>query len=266
MKGPVSPNEMRASDVTFKNRAQHTLAAKLTLPDDHAPRHFALFAHCFTCSKDFHPVRHISNTLTASGFGVLSFDFTGLGESEGEFSDTSFSSNLEDLISAADFLKENFKPPSLIIGHSLGGAAVIFAASQLSSVKAIATIAAPADVAHVQHLLAEEIETIQEEGEAIVSLEGRKFKVKRSFLRDLENHRLLNAVKNLRKPILIMHSPQDRTVGIEHAEDIYTAAFHPKSFISLDGANHLLTNKRDAKYAGRVIAAWSSYYLPDLDS
>lgn len=252
---------MKILKINFPNKAGEILSAKLSLPTGKRPENFALFAHCFTCNKNFNAVRNIATTLTAHGFGVLSFDFTGLGESEGEFEDTNFSSNVEDLVEAAEYLENNYTAPSLIIGHSLGGAAAIYAASQIPSIKAIATVGAPADVARVRHLIDDEIELIEQKGEATVILEGRPFKIKKQFLKDIHGYRLLNVLDKLRKPILIMHSPQDSTVGIENAEKLYTAAHHPKSFISLNGADHLLNDKQDSQYAGDVTAAWVSRYL-----
>ncbi len=252
---------MKALKVEFENGGGDTLSAKLSLPSDVKPKHFALFAHCFTCNKNFNAIRNIANTLVAHGFGVLSFDFTGLGESDGEFAETNFSSNLSDLIHAADFLTKGYASPALIIGHSLGGAAAIYAASKIPSIKAVATIGAPADVAHVQHLIEEQLDTIEATGEATVVLEGRPFKIKKQFVDDIHGHRLLDVVDKLRKAVLIMHSPQDATVGIENAEKLYTKAHHPKSFVSLEGGNHLLNDKSLSKYAGEVIAAWVMRYL-----
>lgn len=252
---------MKTLKVEFPNEAGEALSARLTLPSVVKPRHFAIFAHCFTCNKNFNAVRNIANSLTAHGFGVLCFDFTGLGESEGEFENTNFSSNLADLLSAATFLEDKYAAPSLVIGHSLGGAAAIYAASKTPSIKAIATVGAPANVAHVQHLIENEIDTIEEKGEATVILEGRPFKIKKQFIENIREYRLVSTLDKLRKAILILHSPQDSTVGIENAEKLYTAAHHPKSFISLDGADHLLNDKKISKYAGNVIAAWVKCYL-----
>jgi len=220
-----------------------------------------LFAHCFTCSKDLTAVRNISRALNLNGFAVLRFDFTGLGESEGDFADTNFSSNVEDLIDAAKFLEEHYQAPELLIGHSLGGAAVICAAGHLPSIKAVTTIGAPFDPRHVAHLLQSKIEEIETNGVAEVVLSGRTFKVKKQFLDDIQNQIIVEHIKDLRKAILIMHSPQDRIVEIENAAKIYHAAHHPKSFVSLDGADHLLTNKKDSHYAGNVIANWADRYI-----
>jgi len=256
---------MHLQKVIFKNKEGQSLAGRLELPVNQHPHNFAIFAHCFTCNKNLTAVRNIGRALTSNGFGILRFDFTGLGESEGDFGDTNFSGNVEDLIAASDYLKRKYSAPSLLIGHSLGGAAVIYAAAQANSVKAVATIGAPSNPKHVQHLLQSSLEEITENGKAIVNLSGRDFTIKKQFLDDLENKSLSETVKNLRKPILIMHSPQDNTVGIRNAEEIYKAAHHPKSFISLDGADHLLMNKKDSVYAGEVIAGWAKRYLNIAD-
>jgi len=257
---------MNLQKVMFKNKEGQSLVGRLELPVNQHPHNFAIFAHCFTCNKNLAAVRNIGKALTSNGFGVLRFDFTGLGESEGDFGDTNFSGNVEDLIAAADYLNDNYSAPSLLIGHSLGGAAVIYAAAQVTSVKAVATIGAPSNPKHVQHLLKSSLDEIKKNGKAIVNLSGRDFTIKKQFLDDLEHKTLSETVKNLRKPILIMHSPQDNTVGIKNAEEIYRAAHHPKSFISLDGADHLLMNKKDSVYAGEVISGWAKRYLNIADS
>lgn len=253
---------MSLTTVNFKNKEGHTLSGKLELPANQNPHNFALFAHCFTCNKNLGAVRNISRALTNSGFGVLRFDFTGLGESEGDFSDTNFSGNVGDLMAAADFLAENYNSPSLIIGHSLGGAAAIFAASEIKTIQAIATVGAPSNPKHVKHLFHSSLEEIQSNGLATVKLSGRDFTIKKQFVDDLETKSLPETVKGLRKPILVMHSPQDDTVGVKNAEEIYTAAHHPKSFVSLNGADHLLMNKVDSIYVGEVIATWAKRYIP----
>lgn len=252
---------MNTAKVEFQNGEGQKLVGRLELPADRHPHNFALFAHCFTCTKNLSAVRNISKALTSNGFGVLRFDFTGLGESEGDFADTNFSGNVQDLVAAADYLAEQYASPSLLVGHSLGGAAVIFAATQVDSVKAVATVGAPSNPVHVKHLLKSGLEEIQETGKAVVNLSGRDFTIKKQFLDDLQANSLPETVKQLRKPLLIMHSPQDDTVGIKNAEEIYLAAHHPKSFVSLDGADHLLFNKRDSLYVGEVIAGWAKRYL-----
>ncbi|MFD0861374.1 alpha/beta fold hydrolase [Sungkyunkwania multivorans] len=252
---------MKLSKVTFQNKEGHTLSGRLELPADQHPHNFALFAHCFTCTKNLGAVKNISRALTSEGFGVLRFDFTGLGESDGDFADTNFSGNVDDLIAAADFLAENHQAPALLVGHSLGGAAVIFAAAKIDAVKAVATVGAPSNPKHVTHLLKSSLQEIEANGHAVVNLSGRDFTIKKQFVDDLETKSLPDTVKNLRKPLLIMHSPQDNTVGIRNAEELYHAAHHPKSFVTLDGADHLLSRKEDSIYTGKVIAGWSSRYV-----
>ncbi|MEK6155560.1 bifunctional alpha/beta hydrolase/OsmC family protein [Flavobacteriaceae bacterium 3-367] len=252
---------MNLQKVTFKNKEGQALVGRLELPVDQHPHNFALFAHCFTCNKNLLAVKNIGKALTSNGFGVLRFDFTGLGESSGDFADTNFSGNVDDLVAAADYLKENYAAPSLIIGHSLGGAAVIFAAQQIPSIKAVATVGAPSNPVHVKHLLRSGLDEIEANGKAVVNLSGRDFTIKKQFLDDLETKSLPETVKQLRKPLLIMHSPQDDTVGIKNAEEIYVAAHHPKSFVSLDGADHLLMDKRDSTYVGEVVAGWAKRYV-----
>ena len=252
---------MNTQKIEFKNPEGQTLAGRLELPIDRHPHNFVLFAHCFTCTKNSSAVRNISKALTSNGFGVLRFDFTGLGESEGDFADTNFSGNVEDLIAASDFLKETYEAPTLLIGHSLGGAAVIFAASEIDSVKAVATVGAPSNPVHVKHLFKSGIDEINKTGMAVVNLSGRDFTIKKQFLDDLEEKSLPKTAKELRKPLLVMHSPQDDIVGINNAEEIYVAAHHPKSFVSLDGADHLLFNKQDSIYVGEVVSGWAKRYL-----
>jgi putative redox protein len=238
-----------------------TLAARLDRPIGRA-RATALFAHCFTCSKDLAAVSRIGRALAARGIALLRFDFTGLGHSEGEFASTNFSSNVEDLVRVAHALRERGTPADLLIGHSLGGAAVLAAAARIEEARAIVTLGAPADPAHVKKLLASAEATIHTEGEAVVDLAGRKFTIRRQLLEDLEGQRLEQAVATLRRPLLVMHAPTDTTVGIENASRIFLAARHPKSFVSLDTADHLLTRREDATYAAEVIAAWASRFLP----
>jgi putative redox protein len=252
---------MHLKKVLFKNKEGKSLVGRLELPSNQHPHSFVIFAHCFTCNKNLTAIKNIARTLSTNGFGVLRFDFTGLGESEGEFSDSNFSGNVEDLIAASDYLTANYKAPTLLIGHSLGGAAAILAASKIESIQAITTIAAPSDPEHVKHLLRSSIEEIEQNGKALVNIGGRDFTIKKQFLNDLEQKSLLTTVKNLRKPLLIMHSPLDNIVGIKNAEEIYKAAHHPKSFISLDGADHLLMNKKDSIYVGEVISGWAKRYL-----
>jgi putative redox protein len=244
----------------FPGTDGHQLAAALDLPDA-PPRAVALFAHCFTCSKDNLAARRIAAGLVARGIAVLRFDFTGLGASEGEFANATFSSNVADLVLAADHLRKTHRAPSLLIGHSLGGAAVLAAAAQIPEAKAIATIAAPSDPSHVTGLFAEHVDAIRAQGSVEVSLAGRPFTIKREFLDDAAEHNLTAQIATLHRALLVMHAPTDTTVGIDNATRIFLAAKHPKSFVSLDGADHLLSDRRDASYAAEVIAAWAERYL-----
>lgn len=252
---------MSSEKVTFKNKEGFELHGKLELPIDQAPHNFVIFAHCFTCNKNFFAVKNICDALTDKGFGVLRFDFTGLGESEGEFSDSNFSGNVEDLLSAEEFLKTKYQAPTLLIGHSLGGAAVYFAAQHLPKVKAIATLGAPSSINHVRHLIKDNLEEINKKGKAEVNIGGRSFSIKKQFIEDLENKELTDILPKLEKSILILHSPQDNIVAIKNAEELYIAAKHPKSFVSLEGADHLLSDKTDSQYAGNIIGSWATRYL-----
>lgn len=252
---------MRSEKVHFVNSNGYKLSARLELPADQHPHTFALFAHVFTGNKNLTATRHISRALTLDGIAVLRFDFTGLGESEGDFADTNFTSNVEDLIAAAAYLEENYEAPKIMIGHSLGGAAAIFAASRLASIQAVATIGTPSEPEHVSHLLSESLEDIEKRGAATVTVGGRMFTIKKQFLDDIRSKDMFNLLRDLRKPILILHSPQDEIVEIDNAAKIYHASFHPKSFVTLDGADHMLSNKTDAVYAGSLIASWVMRYL-----
>lgn len=251
---------MKKQRLNIQNRNGDLLSANLIFPSNRKIDNIAIFAHCFTCSKNLSIIRNISSELTSKGIAVLGFDFTGLGDSHGEFSDSNFSNNLTDIIDAANFLKENYIAPSILIGHSLGGAAVLAAATQLDAIEAIVTIGAPASVAHVTSLIGNK-EKILREGKAQISIGGRPFTIKKQFLEDLAQHDLGNEIKALRKPLLILHSPQDKIVSIDNASTIYQHAFHPKSFIGLDGADHLLSKKEDAVYVAQIIAAWVSRYV-----
>ncbi len=254
---------MALHKLTFPGASGVDLAARLEVPDSEPPRAYALFAHCFTCTKNLKAVSNISTALVAAGIAVLRFDFTGLGESEGDFADTNFSSNVADLVAAATFLEEHYTAPALLVGHSLGGAAVLQAAAQLDAVRAVVTVAAPCDPAHVTHLLAESRAEIEQQGVATVTIGGRSFTITRQFLDDLAEQKMHEIIGNLRRSLLIFHSPLDNVVGIENAARIYEAARHPKSFVSLDHADHLLSNPQDSAYVGMVIAAWASRYLTD---
>lgn len=252
---------MALQKIKFTNTQGEQLSARLDLPENEKPGAYVIFAHCFTCNKNLTAVRTISNALTQNGFGVLRFDFTGLGESEGDFANTNFSSNVQDLIAASTYLENEFEAPKLLIGHSLGGAAVIFAAKAIPSILAVATIGAPSSPEHVQHLIQSDLEEIKTSGIAKVMIGGRTFSIKQQFLDDINSKNLATTVKNFKKALLVMHSPQDKTVGINNASEIYSAAMHPKSFISLNGADHLLSNKDDSFYAGNLIANWVLRYI-----
>lgn len=251
---------MSTKKVLFRNKDGFELAGRLELPETPAQA-YAIFAHCFTCSKDIAAASRISRRLAASGFGVLRFDFTGLGNSDGDFSNSNFTSNVQDLLAASDFLTDEYKAPQLLIGHSLGGAAVLMAATALDSVKAVVTIGAPADALHVVHNFGAKIDQIESSGEAEVDLAGRKFLIKKQFLDDLKAQEHDAAIGSLRAALLVFHSPQDSIVSIENARKIYEQAKHPKSFISLDGADHLLSDARDGEYVAKAIAAWAERYL-----
>ena len=253
---------MNASKVSFPNAAGQQLSARLELPVDRHPHAFAIFAHCFTCSSDLTAIRNISRELNLQGIGVLRFDFTGLGESDGDFVDTTFTTNISDLVAAAEWLAQEYAAPKLLIGHSLGGAAVLCAATRLPSVRAVATIGAPFAPDHVSRHFAEQLDQIATEGQATVNIGGRPFRIAKQFVDDLGNHEIQTNIKELDAALLILHSPQDRTVGIDEAAKLYAAARHPKSFVSLDGADHLLSESADSHYAGQVIAGWSGRYLP----
>ncbi|MCH7754503.1 OsmC family protein [candidate division KSB1 bacterium] len=252
---------MQFQKISFKNANGENLSARLDLPLTGEPVAFALFAHCFTCSKNLRAVGNISEALNREGIAVLRFDFTGLGESEGDFTDTNFSSNVADLIAAAKFLEKEYQSPKILIGHSLGGAAVLQAAGNIPSAIAVATIGAPADPTHVKHLLGSTQETIEKEGAAEVSIAGRTFKIKKQFLDDLEQIKMQESIRNLKRALLIFHSPVDNIVGVENAGKIFEAARHPKSFLSLDHADHLLTDEQDSQYVGHIISAWAGKYL-----
>ncbi|MGA7787051.1 MAG: bifunctional alpha/beta hydrolase/OsmC family protein [Xanthobacteraceae bacterium] len=251
---------MPAERFDFVNARGEKLAALLDRPDGPA-RAVALFAHCFTCGKSNRAARHIAEGLKLHGIAVLRFDFTGLGASEGEFANTTFSSNVEDLVAAADHLRRTVAAPAILIGHSLGGAAVLAAAHRVPEAKAVVTIAAPFDPAHVVGLFGEKIAEIGDKDEVQVTLAGRPFKVRRSFLQDVSQQNLGEHIGRLHKALLVFHSPTDDTVGIDNASHIFTTAKHPKSFISLAGADHLISKAGDAAYVARVIASWADRYL-----
>lgn len=251
---------METKKIEFEGALGDNLDARVNLPEGEH-KACALFAHCFTCSKNLKAVGNIAKAMNRMGIAVFRFDFTGLGDSEGSFEDTNFSSNVDDLIAASDYMKREMSAPAILIGHSLGGAAVIQAARRLEPVKAVATIGAPSNPKHVEKHFESKREEIEEKGSAIVKLAGRPFRIKKQFLDDLEETKMDDQIKNLDRALLVMHSPLDETVGIENAAHIYRIAKHPKSFISLHEADHLLMDEIYSRYAGSVIAEWSSIYL-----
>lgn len=252
---------MKSLNVSFANSHGQKLAARLDLPQDEQPVAYALFAHCFTCTKNIKAAVNIAAALNRNKIAVLRFDFTGLGQSEGEFAETNFTTNVADLVAAAAYLANHHQPPQIIIGHSLGGAAALQAAGEIDSLRAVVTIAAPHDPVHVTRHFDATRQQIEQHGSAEVILAGRRFTIKKQFLEDLEIQQLDNHIGPLKKALLVMHSPQDATVAIDNAAAIYRAAKHPKSFISLDGADHLLLKEADSRYAGMMIAAWSRRYI-----
>lgn len=254
---------MRMEKLSFENRDGVQLSARLELPGDNRPVAYAIFAHCFTCSKNLSAIRSVAAAMGRYNIAVLSFDFTGLGESSGDFADTSFSSNVSDLLDAAAYLEGHYAAPQILVGHSLGGAAVLKAALQLPSVQAVATIGAPADVDHIEHHFSASVPEIESEGVANVQIVGRPFTIKRAFLDDIRAQSIEDCVPQLKAALLVLHSPIDSTASIENATRIFMAAKHPRSFVSLDQADHLLGRKADADFAGEVIGAWSRRYLQD---
>ncbi len=245
----------------FTTRAGIRLTGDLELPPGGDYRAAVLFAHCFTCTRNIKAARNITRELAASGFAVVRFDFTGLGESEGDFSQTTFSSNLDDLEDAAGWMAGHLRAPQVLVGHSLGGTAALAVAERLKSVQAVATLGSPATPDHVLRHFGDKLETIQESGSAEVLLAGRPFRIRRDFIEDARNHRLGDRLSRLRRALLVLHSPVDEIVAVDNAQEIFASAFHPKSFVSLDDADHLLSREGDSRYAGRVIAAWASRFL-----
>lgn len=252
---------MESRKVEFSGSQSFKLSARIDEPDEGTIKGTVLFAHCFTCSKDLRSIDYISRALTDCGMGVFRFDFTGLGESEGEFEETNFSSNIDDLKLAAEYMNEVWQAPRMLMGHSLGGAAVLQAAHNIDSAEAVVTISAPSNPTHLTHILMDKANEIKKKGKARVRLAGRLFTIKKQFLDDLEEQNMEGFISNLEKPLLIFHSPVDEIVGIENAAQIYKLANHPKSFISLDDADHLLSKKEDAEYVGSVTAAWVERYF-----
>lgn len=247
--------------IHFDSRAGLRLTGSIELPPGGHWKATALFAHCFTCGRSIRAAREIGSALAEAGFAVLRFDFTGLGESQGEFADTTFSSNLDDLEDAANWLAENLAAPQLLVGHSLGGTAALAVAERLDSVRAVATLAAPSSPEHVLKQFGDGLERIEAEGSAEVELAGRSFRIRRDFIDDARSQNLAPRLRRLRRALLVMHAPGDKLVPVSEAETIFTGALHPKSFVSLDDADHLLSSEADATYAGGVIAAWASRFL-----
>ncbi len=252
---------MNYKKIEFTGSQGDILSARLDLPEQDPPKATILFAHCFTCSKNLKVVSNITKILSELGFATFRFDFTGLGESEGDFANTNFSSNVEDLVAAYQYMKTESLAPTILVGHSLGGAAVLQAAHHMPEVKAVATIGAPAHPGHVEKNFGLKVEEINENGEAEVSLAGRLFTIKKQFLDDLKKTRMQSFIQNLDRALMVFHSPVDNTVGIDNASMIFKDAKHPKSFVSLDQADHLLTDNKDSIYVGKVLAAWAEKYI-----
>lgn len=247
--------------VSFQNKEGQTLDARLEVPTAEPPKTYAIFVHCFTCSKNIHAATRVARALTETGIAVLRFDFTGIGNSDGDFSNTNFSTNVSDLICAYEHLKENFGTPELLIGHSLGGAAVLAAKSSMPEIKAVVTINAPSDTQHVEKLFGEKLEKIEAQGQAEVKLGGQSFVIKKQFLEDVRSINLENKITQLNSALLVFHSPQDSVVSSKHARKIYDAAPDPKSLLALEGASHLLNKKEDSDYVANIISIWCQRYL-----
>ncbi len=252
---------MKSKRLEFTGSLSYKLSALFDLPEKEEPLAYAIFAHCFTCNKNYKILNNVNQVLTDNQIAVLRFDFTGLGASQGSFGDTSFSSNIGDIIAGAEFLDLNYEAPKLLIGHSFGGVAVIHAALRIQSCKAVVTIAAPSNLNAIHHLLLSKKDELEKSGEAIFMISGRQFRIKKQFLDDLEQNNMNQAIANLNKPLLIFHSLVDTTVTIENAYQIFSLANGPKSLITLDKADHLLSAERDGKYVGKLIALWSSRYI-----
>ena len=247
--------------VNFENRSGVKLNGILHSSDTGNPTAYAVFAHCFTCTKNINSAVHIARKLAERGIATLRFDFTGLGSSGGEFSDSNFSTDVSDLVDAAEFLAREYRAPQLLVGHSLGGTAVLAAAKHVPSAKAVASIGSPSDPEHILHLIEQELETIEDKGSAEVMLAGRPFRFKQEFVDDVRSHSM--DIGKLGKSLMVLHAPLDDTVSIEEAAKIFTAAKHPKSFVTLDKADHLLTDSEDAKYVGGLLAAWAARYITE---
>lgn len=252
---------MKREKVTFENSKGIILSGSVELPENDSPKAFAIFSHCFTCNKNLINVKYISEALSEKRIAVLRFDFSGLGDSQGNFAETDFSSNIDDLLRAADFLTHNYEAPKLLVGHSLGGAASIVAAGQLESVKAISLLGTPSTLDHIKRLFVNKMDEIAQNGSAMIDVAGREVEIGKGFVDDLANYNIKKSLNQLNKPLLILHSPQDEMVNISHATEIFMAARHPKSFIALDGIDHLVKNIKDARYVGSLIGEWAMRYL-----
>lgn len=252
---------MKREKVTFENSKGIILSGSVELPENESPKAFAIFSHCFTCNKNLINVKYISEALSEKRIAVLRFDFSGLGDSQGNFAETDFSSNIDDLLSAADFLTHNYEAPKLLVGHSLGGAASIVAAGQLESVKAISLLGTPSTLDHIKRLFVNKMDEIAQNGSAMIDVAGREVEIGKGFVDDLANYNIKKSLNQLNKPLLILHSPQDEMVNISHATEIFMAARHPKSFIALDGIDHLVKNIKDVRYVGSLIGEWAMRYL-----
>ncbi len=252
---------MPSQRIDFPGSQGHPLAGRLDTPDQ-APSAWAVFAHCFTCSKDTKAAAYIAQALAEAGYGVLRFDFTGLGGSGGDFANTNFSSNVDDLVAAADWLRDHRGAPTLLIGHSLGGAAVLAAAGRVDDARAVVTLGAPFEPAHVTHQFGAALQVIETAGQAQVSLGGRPFTIRRSFVDDVNGQAQQQRIRALRRPLLVMHAPEDAVVEVDNARRIFEAARHPKSFVALDGADHLLAREADARFAAGIISSWAARYVP----
>ena len=237
------------------------MSGSLELPDDALPRAYAIFSHCFTCNKNLINVKYISETLSEKRIATLRFDLTGLGDSEGDFAETDITTNIDDIVSAARFLEENYEAPKLLVGHSMGGAASILASSKIESVKAVTVLGTPSSTDHIRRVFVNSMDEIMSRGSAMVDVAGREMRIGRALVEDLDRYSIKKTLNNLNLPILIMHSPEDAMVNIEHATNIFMAARHPKSFIALDGIDHLITNIKDARYIGGLIGEWVIRYL-----
>ena len=252
---------MRREKVKFKNSRGLYLSGSVELPEQASPKAFAIFSHCFTCNKNLINVKYISEALSEKRIATLRYDFTGLGDSEGYFAETDVATNIDDLVHAAKFLEENYEAPKLLVGHSMGGAASILAASKIESVKALTVVGTPSTLDHISRVFAGKLDEIMSQGSAMVNVAGREMEIGKPLVVDLEKHSIKRTLNTLKTPILIMHSPDDEMVGIDHATNIFMAARHPKSFISLDGIDHLIKNIKDARYVGGLIGEWAVRYI-----